>query len=79
MTIYLNNLKHGHLSSSYLKSSDELMPFYSIAAFIFLKFYTRMELSTQFLSSNDKPLPHLYLLDLLYGISFILIIFILST
>ena len=79
MNIYLNNLKHNHASSSYLKSSGKLMPFYFITAFILVKFYTRMRLFMEFLPSNDKILPHLYLLDLFYVISFILIIFILST
>ena len=79
MTIYLNNLKHGHLSSSYLKSSGKVTAFYFITTFIHVKFYTRMRLSMEFLPSNDKTLPHLYLLDLFYVIPFILIIFILST
>ena len=79
MTIYLNNLKHGHLSSSYLKSSGKLMPCYFITAFILFNFHTSMRLSMLFLPSSDKTLPHLYILDLHYVISFILIIFILST
>jgi len=79
MTIYLNNPNINHTNSPYLKSSDRLMPFYFITAFILLKFYTRMGFSTQFLSSNNKTLSNLYFLDLHYVISFILIIFILST
>jgi len=78
MNIY-NNLNINRANSSYLKSSGKLMPFYPITAFILVKFYTRMRLSMEFLPSNDKKLPHPYLLDLLYVISFILIIFILST
>jgi len=77
--VYLNNLKHDHTNSSYLRSSDKLMPFYFIIPCILPKFYTRMGLSIQFLPSNDKTLPPLYVLDLLSRIFFILIILILST
>ena len=66
MTIYLNNLNIGCANSSYLKSSGKLMPFYFILLFILFKFHTRMGLSIQFFPSNDKTLPHLYFLDLLY-------------
>ena len=80
MTIYLNNPKHSRTNSSfYLKSSGKPMPFYFIATFILVKFYTRMRLFMEFLPSNDKTLPHLYLLNLIYVIFFIPIIFILST
>jgi len=79
MTIYLNNLKHNHASSSNLKSSGKLMPFYFIAALILLKFYTRTRISFRIFPYIYGILPHLYFPDLHYVISFILIIFILST
>jgi hypothetical protein len=79
MTIYLNNLKHGHLSSSYLKSSDKVTAFYFITAFILLKFYTRMGFYIWSFLYIHRVLSHFCILHLLYAISFILIIFILST
>ena len=77
--IYLNNPNPYYTKSSSLKSSGKAMVFYPTDAFILFCSYTNLGLFTEFLPINERLLPYVYISGLLSGISFTLIITILST
>ena len=79
MNIYLNNHDIVHANSSFLKSSGKITAFYFTFPFTLPHFYVRTVFPTKFLLPNCRPLPHICILDLLSGMSFTLIIPILST
>ena len=79
MKYYLNDTGYYPATSSFLKSIVKTMAFYSTAAFILFCSYTNLGLFTEFLPASGRLLPYLYISGLLPGISFTLIILILST
>jgi len=79
MKYYLNDIKYYPANSSFLKSGAKTMAFYPTAAFILFCSYGNLGLITKFLPINGRILPYFFTLNLLLGISFTLIILILST
>ncbi len=79
MNIYLNNANIGSSTYSTLKSGGRVTSFYPTASFAISYFYIKTGFSIKFLLVGCRSLPHIFILDLLSGISLTPIILILST
>jgi len=79
MNIYLNDNNKGSSIYSILKSAGRAMTHCPTGAFLLSYFYAGIGFFIKFLLSDCRLLPNIDLIDLIYGISFTLVISILST